>query len=260
MKKLIAITLMLTLVLATVSLATDSPKGGSVVKGEGFYISVPSFDTKVKQGETQVVTIKIERGESFKQDVKLQIEAAKGITADPAKVAVKASDKPEVQIKIMAPKDAALGEDSVSVTATPATGEPTSVKFNVKVVAPDAGNILKSDSPKGGSALKGEGFKIAVPTLTTDIKQGEVQTITISLERGDSFKQDVTLETKLSKGEGITFDPAKVIVKAGDKPDVQLMITVPKNAALGEYKVSVTGTPTTGEATSVEFNVKIVAP
>ncbi len=94
----------------------------------------------------------------------------------------------------------------------------------------------------------------------TKIKQGEVQSVTISLKRGDAFKQDVTLEIKLSKGEGITFDPAKVIVKAGDKADVQLTITVPKDAALGEYKVSVKGTPTTGESTSVEFNVKVLAP
>jgi uncharacterized membrane protein len=260
MKKVIAITIMLTLVLAAVSLATDSPKGGSVVKDQGFYISVPSFDTKVKQGETEAVTIKLVRGESFKQDVKLQIEAAKGISADPAKVTVKAGDKPEVQIKVVVPKNAALGEYKVSVTGTPTTGEPASVEFKVQVVAPDAGYTMKSGSPKGGSTLKGEGFKIAVPTFTTELKQGEVQSVTISIERGDSFKQDVTLEIKLSKGEGITFDPAKVIVKAGDKPDVQLKITAPKNAALGEYKVSVMGTPTTGEPTSVEFNVNVVAP
>ena len=117
-----------------------------------------------------------------------------------------------------------------------------------------------TDSPKGGSALKGEGFKIAVPTFDTKIKQGETQSISLSLERGDSFKQDVTLEIKLSKGEAITFDPAKVLVKAGDKPDVQIMITVPKNAAIGEYKVAVTGTPTTGEPTATEFNVNVVAP
>jgi uncharacterized membrane protein len=134
------------------------------------------------------------------------------------------------------------------------------VEFIVKVVAPDAGYTMKSDSPKGGSALKGEGFKIAVPTFDSKIKQGEVQSVTISIERGDSFKQDVTLEIKLSKGEGLTFDPAKVVVKAGDKPDVQLKISAAKDAALGEYKVSVMGTPTTGEPTSVEFNVKVVAP
>ena len=114
--------------------------------------------------------------------------------------------------------------------------------------------------PEGGSVGEGEGFKIDVPTFDTKIKQGEFQSVTISLERGESFKQDVTLEIKLFKGEGITFDPAKVIVKAGDKPDVQLTITVPKDAALGEYKVSVTGTPTTGEPTSTEFNVKVEAP
>ena len=61
-------------------------------------------------------------------------------------------------------------------------------------------------------------------------------------------------------GEGITFDPAKVVVKAGDKADVQIKISASKDAALSEYKVSVTGTPTTGEPTSTEFNVKVVAP
>jgi uncharacterized membrane protein len=134
------------------------------------------------------------------------------------------------------------------------------VEFKVKVIAPEADYIVKSNSPKGGSTLKGEGFKIIVPSFDTKIKQGEVQSVTISLERGESFKQDVTLEIKLSKGEGITFDPAKVIVKASDKPDVQLTITALKGAALGEYKVSVKGTPTTGEPTSVEFNVNVVSP
>ena len=260
MKKAIAITIVLTLVLAAVSKGADSPKGGSVAKGEGFKIAVPTFDTKVKQGETQTVTIKLQRGESFKQDVKLQIEAAKGISVDPAKVLVKASDKPDVQLMITAPKNTALGEYKVSVTGTPTTGEPTSVEFKVNVIAPDAGYTMRSDSSKGGSTLKGEGFKIAVPTFDTKIKQGETQSVTISLERGDSFKQDVTLEIKLSKGEGITFDPAKVTVKASDKPDVQLTITAPKDAAIGGYIVSVTGTPTTGEPTSVKFNVKVVTP
>jgi uncharacterized membrane protein len=260
MKKVIAITIVLTLVLAAVSSGTDSPKGGSVGKGEGFKIDVPSSYTKVKPGETQTVTIKLQRGEAFKQDVKLEIEAAKGISIDPAKVIIKASDKPDVQLTITVPKDAALGEYKVSVTGTPETGEPTSVEFKVKVIALEAGHTMQSDSPKGGGVSKGEGFKIAVPTFDTKIKQGEIQIVTVSLERGESFKQDVTLEIKLSKGEGITFDPAKVVVKASDKPNVQLTITAPKDAALGEYKVSVTGTPTTGEPTSVEFNVKVVAP
>ncbi len=262
MKKLIAITVVLTLVLAAVSSGADSPKGGSVGKGEAFKIAVPTFDTKLKQGETQSITITLERGESFKQDVTLKIALSKGegLTLDPTKVLVKASDKPDVQIAITAPKDAVLGAYNVSVTGTPTTGEATSVEFTVTVTAPDAGYTIKSDSPKGGGVGKGEAFKIAVPTFETKMKQGETQSVTISLERGESFKQDVTLEIALSKGEGLTFNPAKVLVKAGDKPDVQLAITAPKNAAIGEYKVSVTGTPTTGVATSMGFSVKVVAP
>jgi uncharacterized membrane protein len=136
MKKVIAITIVLMLVLATVSIARNSPKCGSVGKGEGFKIDVPTFDTKVKQGETQSVTIKLERGESFKQDVTLQIGVAEGISVDPVKVLIKASDNPKVQLTITVPKDAAFGKYIISVTGTPETGESTSVKFKVKVVAP----------------------------------------------------------------------------------------------------------------------------
>jgi uncharacterized membrane protein len=260
MKKLITIMIVLTLVLTAVSNGADSPKGGSVVKGEGFKIDVPTFDVKVKQGETQTITIKLQRGESFKQDVKLQIAAAEGISIEPTKVTVKASDSPEVALTITAPKEAALGEYKVSVTGTPTTGEPTSVEFKVKVIAPEAGYTIQSDSPKGGSVVKGEGFKIAVPTFETKVKQGETQIVAISLERGEFFKQDVTLEIKLFKGKGLTFEPAQIVVKASDNPDLQIMITALKDANLGEYKVFVTGTPTVGEATSTEFKVKVVAP
>ena len=138
MKNVIAITIMLTLVLAAVSNGADSPKGGSVVKGEGFNISVPTFATEVKQGETQNVTIKLQRGESFKQDVTLEIKLVngKGITFNPAKVLVKAGDKPDVQIQVSAAKDAAISEYRVSVMGTPKTGEPASTEFNIKVVSP----------------------------------------------------------------------------------------------------------------------------
>jgi uncharacterized membrane protein len=41
---------------------------------------------------------------------------------------------------------------------------------------------------------------------------------------------------------------------------VPLRISVPEDAALGEYPVTVKGTPETGEATSVAFTVKVIAP
>jgi uncharacterized membrane protein len=138
MKKAIAITIVLTLVLAVVSgcYESNSQKGGSVLVGEDFKISVPYFNTKVKQGEVKSVTVSLKRGEYFKQDVKLQIKASTGISVDPTYVLVKASDQPDVQLRISAAKNSALGGYLVSVTGTPTTGEATSTEFNVKVVSP----------------------------------------------------------------------------------------------------------------------------
>jgi uncharacterized membrane protein len=116
----------------------------------------------------------------------------------------------------------------------------------------------QSSSEQGGSVVKGEGFKIAVPTLDVKLQQGEVQNVTVSLERGEYFKQDVKLQIKASKG--ISVEPTSVIIKASDKPDAQLRITAAQNAAIGEYSVSVRGIPKTGESTSTAFTVKVVSP
>ena len=105
---------------------------------------------------------------------------------------------------------------------------------------------------------KDEGFKIAVPTFETIVKQGELQTVAVSIQRGEYFKRDVKLQIKASKGIGV--DPTKFVVKASDKPDLQLQVTAAKDAALGEYRVYVTGTPDTGQPTSAEFKVKVIAP
>lgn len=105
---------------------------------------------------------------------------------------------------------------------------------------------------------KGQGFKVAVPSMQTNVKQGELQTVTVSVNRDDYFKQDVNLEIKAPKG--ITVEPSSVAVRANDKPDVQLRIAASKDAPLGEYRVYVKGSPATGEPTSADFNVKVIAP
>ena len=114
----------------------------------------------------------------------------------------------------------------------------------------------KQSSPQGGESEDAR-FKISTPSVKK-VKQGEVQTATVSLKRGDYFKQDVELQIKTTTG--ISIEPTKFWIKASDKPDVQLRITAAKDAALGEYRVFVKGTPETGEPTSAEFNVKVVAP
>lgn len=116
----------------------------------------------------------------------------------------------------------------------------------------------ESSSERGGGMSKDIGFKIAVPTFSTEVKQGETKNVTISLERGQYFKQDVKLQINASKGIGV--EPTKVLVKASDNPDVQLMISAAKDASLGGYQISLNGTPETGDSTSTEFKVMVVAP
>ena len=258
MKKVLMLMVVLLLVLAGASSGKDSPKGGNVAVGEGFKIDVPTFAVKVKQGEIQAINIKLQRGESFKQDVMLELQTADDISITPDKILVKASDKSEVQFTIEVPKDAAIGKYIVSVTGTPETGEPTSVEFKVNVVSTETNYALQSDSPQGGGVGEDEDFKISVPYFSTKITQGKVQTVKISLDRGESFKQDVTLKIKAAKG--IKVEPTEAVVLISDKSDVQIKITVPEGAAIGDYIVSVKGTPKTGEPTSVGFKVKVVAP
>jgi uncharacterized membrane protein len=113
-------------------------------------------------------------------------------------------------------------------------------------------------SPRGGSLSSDEGFRIAGPTFATDVKQGDRQTITVSLKRDKYFKQDVTLQVTATSG--ISVEPSKVVVKASEPPDVQFQIKAPKDAALGEYLLHVVATPETGNLTSMDFTVKVVAP
>jgi uncharacterized membrane protein len=110
--------------------------------------------------------------------------------------------------------------------------------------------------PSGGEPGANQGFKISVPAMDTEIKQGNTQTITVSLQRGDYFKQNVAVLIKSTAG--ITVTPDSLMVKASDGPDIQVQVTAAKDAALGEYGVFVTGTPPMGEPTSADFKLKVV--
>ncbi|MFW6106978.1 MAG: hypothetical protein ACOC8H_02350, partial [bacterium] len=85
-----AIAIMMTLTPAILSGCQTSPRGGSMFKKERFSITVPTFDTTLKQGEVQTVTISLRRAADFNEDVTLQVKASKGIRVEPARATVKA--------------------------------------------------------------------------------------------------------------------------------------------------------------------------
>jgi uncharacterized membrane protein len=134
MKTVIAVSMMLSLMMVSGCRSTVSPQGGILPQDKEFTIAVPTHST-VKQGESIPVNISLNRGSFFKRNVQLEINA-EGIGVTPTEVLIKASEKPEAQLQIAAPRDAALGEYRVYVNATPSSGKTTSTEFTVKVVAP----------------------------------------------------------------------------------------------------------------------------
>ena len=132
MRKLFAI-LSFVAIASAVGCNMSSPRGGGMSSADGFRVVVP-HEIDLQQGAVQTINVTLDRGDLFKQDVKLAVTSTKGISVDPAGLTIKASDKPEALVKVSAAKDAPLGEYRVNVTGTPASGQSTTAEFRVKVV------------------------------------------------------------------------------------------------------------------------------
>ena len=109
-------------------------------------------------------------------------------------------------------------------------------------------------SEEGGRAGN-DTFRIVVPAMATGVKQGEVQTVKVVVERGNEFKQRVKLQMKAPAD--VQIEPKEATVEPGDKGDVQLKITVAKDAPIGEHKILVKGTPDKGELAETEFKITV---
>ena len=120
-----------------------------------------------------------------------------------------------------------------------------------------AAALVGCQKSETGGGAGNETFKVLVPAMSTDVKQGEVQLVRVSVERGAGFKQGVKLEVKAPTG--LQVDPESTMVKPGDKGDVQLTITAAKDAPLGGQKIMVKGTPDQGESAELEFKVTVSA-
>jgi hypothetical protein len=108
----------------------EKDKKGRVEKAEDkvrqaedtFNVSVPTFATKIKQGESKEATVGISRGKNFDEDVSLSFDnLPKGVTVEPADATIKHGDK-EAKVTFKAADDAALGDFTVKVTGHPQKG------------------------------------------------------------------------------------------------------------------------------------------
>jgi hypothetical protein len=88
-----------------------------------FSLTVPTFATKLKQGESKELAIGIKRGKNFDQDVTVKLEGAPaGVTVEPASTTIKHGDE-DAKVKVKAADDAALGDFKVKVVGKPSKGD-----------------------------------------------------------------------------------------------------------------------------------------
>jgi len=98
-------------------------------------------------------------------------------------------------------------------------------------------------------------FNLSVPMMASTLQQGGKVEATLGIKRAKNFEQDVALKFA-DLPEGVTLEPASPVIKHGDA-DSKIMIHATDNVIPGDYKVKVTGHPTTGGDAEVEFKLSI---
>ena len=94
---------------------------------------MPTFSTKVKQGETKPMTISVKRGKNFDEDVTLRFgELPKGVHFEPASPVIKHGEN-EAKIDVHAADNAALGDFTVKATGHPSKGADATSEFKLTV-------------------------------------------------------------------------------------------------------------------------------
>ena len=218
--------------------ATD-PKARKALYGQTddtFNLSVPTFSTSLKQGDSKEVSIGIKRGTNFDQDVTLTFaDVPKGVTLDPASPVLKHGDT-EAKFTLKAEDEAPVGDFTVKVTGHPAKGG-------------DATNVFKL------TVAKKDTFHLSVPLLSTTLKQGETKEISIGMKRDKDFDQDVAL-TFAEMPKGVTIEPASRVLKHGDA-EAKFTLKAAADAALGNFTLRMTGHPTVGADATNEFRLTV---
>ena len=201
-----------------------------------FNLSVPVLSSSLQQGEQTEATVGIKRAKNFDEDVALTFaDVPKGVTVEPASPMIKHGDT-DAKITFKAGDEAPLGDFKVNVTGHPTKGTDAQVGFKLTIAAKDS-------------------FTLSTPSLSTSLKQGGTQTVSIGIKRDKSFDQDVAL-TFGDMPTGVTLQPLSPVIKHGDA-EAQVTLTGADDAALGNFAIKVTGHPAKGADASNELNLTV---
>lgn len=98
-------------------------------------------------------------------------------------------------------------------------------------------------------------FSLDTPMMATKLAQGESTKVLVEIDRGDNFSEDVSLEIG-QMPPGVTLEAQTPRIARGEK-EATFVLKAAKDAALGDFTVSVTGHPTKGADAVTELAFSI---
>jgi uncharacterized membrane protein len=110
-------------------------------------------------------------------------------------------------------------------------------------------------SPEGGNPGTSDNFKVSAPLLATTLKQGEKETVTLSIQRGSEFKKPVEVKADAPKGLNVVMKSSRI--NPDDPANLSFTVEADKSAPLGDHVIKIIATPDSGTSTSVDVKVKV---
>jgi hypothetical protein len=122
-----------------------------------------------------------------------------------------------------------------------------------KVGGPGATNTTDKSPPLGGP--KEGTFHLNPPRVADSIKQSASDVVTISIDRGKNFDEDVALAFE-DVPDHVTLDPKISSIKKGEK-EAKVTVKVGEKAGLGKHDIKVIGKPTKGDTAETHFTINV---
>lgn len=132
---------------------------------------------------------------------------------------------------------------SPEMTPVPSEGAPTTTD-------PAPGTTTTDDSENS--------FTLDAPNLTTNLKQGEQQIVSIGISRGSKFQQDVTLSFG-NLPPGVTVEPAMPVIKVGEN-EAKVTLKASADAALEKHEIKIIGHPAVGKDATNSLHIDVSKP
>jgi len=111
-------------------------------------------------------------------------------------------------------------------------------------------------SAEGGTAKADDAFTIAAESPPHPIKQGDSESVKVTVNRGKNFHESIRFEAKAPEKIHVSVD--RELVKETGSQDVNVRIHPNEEAPPGEYKVVVTANSNGVAPAHVELTVTVV--